>query len=479
MDDLLPTPGSAAAELLARKAARESLGAFSTYVQPNYQENKFSLACDRELERIERGEIDRLMIFAPPRHGKSQKASIHFPAWFMARNPGQNVIAATYNGDFAADFGRKVRAIALSEAYPKLWPGLGIDPQSRAADRWKLTTGGEYFAVGVGTATTGRGAHLFMIDDPVKDRAEADSPTIRQQIKDWYQDVAYTRLEEGGRVVIMMTRWHSDDLAGWLEEEMATGSGDSWTVLRCPAICEDFEDPLGRRPGEALWPEKYDVDELARKRKVAGPRGWASLYQQRPVLAEGGMFRPENLPTIPVESLEKNSAPFVRLVRAWDLAATAEAKGDPDYSVGVLMGKTRDGTYVVVDVTRFRGGPLEVEQRIKDTARSDLKRWGHVTIKLPQDPGQAGKSQAQRLVRMLAGFAAKAERCQGDKAVRATGFASQVEALNVRLVKSWWNEPFKDELAVFPLGKHDDQVDAAADAFNELQGKLKPRTLQW
>ena len=194
-----------------------------------------------KLEAVERGEIDRLMINMPPRHGKSELASRRFPAWFLGRHPNKSVIAASYNSDLAADFGRQVRNIVAAREYANLFE-TKLAEDSRAANRWNTDAGGSYVAAGVGTAITGGGADILLIDDPVKDREEADSEIQRQKVWDWYTSTAYTRLAPGGRIIVIQTRWHEDDLSGRLLVEQAKG-GDKWEILELPAITSDGRWP--------------------------------------------------------------------------------------------------------------------------------------------------------------------------------------------------------------------------------------------
>ena len=197
---------------------------------------------------VERGDIKRLMIFMPPRSGKSTLASIYFPAWFIGRNPTKQIITASYSGRLSEDFGRKVRNTISDSDFGDIFPNVSLAPDSKASNRWHTNKDGVYMAVGVQGATTGRGADLFIIDDPVRDAAEADSELIRDKVWDWFATVAYTRLQPEGRIVVVQTRWHEDDLSGRLLTDMEDG-GQQWDVLTLPAIAEE-NDVLGRKPGE-------------------------------------------------------------------------------------------------------------------------------------------------------------------------------------------------------------------------------------
>jgi hypothetical protein len=239
-----------------------------------------AVVCDA-LEAVERGEIKRLMVFQPPRHGKSELVSKRFPAWYLGRNPKRQIISASYGQDLASDFGREVRNILTSPEYRALFPGITVASDSAARNRWHTNQGGSYVAAGVGTAITGRGADILNIDDPLKDRSEADSETVRNGVWNWYTSTAYTRLMPGGSVIVTLTRWHEDDLAGRLLAAQEQG-GDQWHVISMPAINAD---------GEALWPARYPITALEGIRTAIGPRDWSALYQQDPRPLDGNLFK--------------------------------------------------------------------------------------------------------------------------------------------------------------------------------------------
>ena len=276
---------TAASELLARRAARGSLIEFTRYTKPDFQAGEHHKRIADALERVERGECRRLMIFAPPRHTKSELASRRFPAYYLGRNPTRQLITATYASEFAQDFGRDVREIVQDERYRVLFDAkLAADSTSRG--RWHTDAGGVYFAVGVGGPITGRGAHLALIDDPVKNRQDAESETIRESVWHWYTSTLRTRLMPGGAIVLICTRWHEDDLAGRLLEAQQHG-GEEWEVVSLPAISFDGEQEV------ALWPEWYPLSELKRIQGAIGPRDWLSLYQQTPTAEQGTFFHRE------------------------------------------------------------------------------------------------------------------------------------------------------------------------------------------
>ncbi len=398
------------------------------------------------LAQLAEGGCDRLLVLMPPGSAKSTYASVIFPAWWLQQRPRESVVAACHTDSLAAHFGRRVRALLLEHGAAD---GVALARDDRAAGRFATTAGASYFATGVRGPLLGRRAGLIVVDDPVKNQAEADSALQRDALWDWFRAELTTRLTPGGRIVLVMTRWHEDDLAGRL-----LAGGDGWQTLCLPALAE-AGDPF-RQPGEPLWPEWEDAAALARRRLALGPRAWAALYQQRPRAEQEALFQ-----TGRIAVLEAPPA-CRRCVRAWDLAATAAGDGrDPDWTAGVLLGRTEAGGFAVLDVQRLRGGPLDVAARIVQTARLD---GPGVVVGLPQDPGQAGKQQVAWLTGLLAGFRVAASPETGSKLTRAEPVAAQVAGGTLGVVRAGWNRAFLDELRDFPGGAKDDQVDALARA---------------
>ena len=241
--------------------------------------------------RVDNGEVKRLMLFVPPRHGKSQLGSINFPAYYLGKHPSHEVIVSSYSADLAQDFGYKTRNLLEEAEYQTLFDTkLKADSKSKA--KWITQGGGSYTSVGVGGAITGRGANLLVIDDPFKNRLEADSKTIRDKVSSWYKSTAYTRLEKGAAVVIILTRWHKDDLAGRLLKKMEEDEeADQWEVVEFPAIAT--KDEKHRKEGEALWPDKYGLKDLKKIKTTLGSYEWSALYQQKPIASEDQEFKEE------------------------------------------------------------------------------------------------------------------------------------------------------------------------------------------
>ena len=264
-------------EKIKRILAQKSLKHFVLYNFDDYKVNWHHEIIFEKLEAAEKGEIKRLMIFMPPRHGKSEIGSIQYPAWLMGRNKDRNIIEASYSGDLATDFGRQTRNLIKSKKYQNIFPGVNLAEDSEAKGKWNTNGRGAYNAVGVGGATTGKGADFLIIDDPIKNRQDAESDTIRENVWNWYRSTARTRLSPGGVIVIILTRWHDDDLAGRILERNA----DQWDIIKFPAIAE--EDEKYRKKGEALWADFFTKEILEETQEDIGTYEWSALYQQNPI----------------------------------------------------------------------------------------------------------------------------------------------------------------------------------------------------
>ena len=286
------------------------------------------------MECVERGELDRVMVFMPPRHGKSLLISQRMPAWYLSRNPTREVIHSSYGGELVTGFGRRLRNLMDNQVHASVFPEIRLAADSKAANLWHTEQDGVYCASGVGGPITGRGMHLGLVDDPVKSREEADSERMRDRVWDWYQNDFYTRLMPGGAIVLVMTRWHEDDLAGRLLLEAQSG-GDRWHVLHHPAISDE---------GEALWPERYPIEVLHRIQRNIGPRAWEALYQGNPAPEEGAYFMADWFVRGPVPPVEE-----MKIYGASDYAVTED---DGDYTVHLVVGIDNIDRMWVLDLWR-------------------------------------------------------------------------------------------------------------------------------
>lgn len=438
--------------------ARLTFREFIELVNPKY---RFYRHCDEliaVLQQVADKEIRRLMVFMPPRHGKSELVSRLFPAYYLLIHPEQFVAIASYGADLAYTLSRAAR-----ENFQRA--GGALHTASRAVKHWQTEQGGGLWAAGVGGPATGKGFHLGIIDDPIKDAKEAASSAKREGDKDWYGAVWSTREEPEGSQIVVQTRWHEDDLAGYLLE-LEQEEPEGWHIVNLAAIAESMpEFPATctvhqdwREAGEALCPERYPLEKLQRFLKRLGDYFFGALFQQRPRPRDGGLFTNavEIVGALPVDV-------NLKLVRYWDKAGAATHRGD--YTVGVLAGQ-HDGITYIIDVVRGQWPASERNRRIRETAQLD-QQYGRVNIWIEQPPG-LGKESTDAVIQFLAGFIVRGNPVVGDKIERAEPFAVQWQAGNVRLLRADWNRAFIEELRAFPNGANDDQVDAAAGAFSKL-----------
>jgi predicted phage terminase large subunit-like protein len=437
--------------LTAEDYSFSRLISYAAYQWPGYRDAAHHRLIARHLEAVERGDIRRLMITMPPRHGKSMLASEFFPAWYLGRNPDHYVVTATYAQELADDFGRKVKNQIEDDAFRAVFPGVGLADDSKSAKRFhiegseggyehSLSQRGAFYAVGVGGPLTGRGAHLLLIDDPVKNREDADSEVIRKKTKDWYTSTAYTRLMPGGRVVVIQTRWHEDDLSGWL---LADHQHEGWVTLDLPAI---------DNAGEALWPEQYPLEELERIKRALPPRDWSALYQQRPAPDTGDYFKREWLH--PVDHLPPRAS--MLLYGGSDYAVTADGG---DYTVHAVIGLDPNGDPWLLDLWRKQASSdVWVEAFCDLVLKWKPIGWAEETGQIKSG---VGPFLVKRQLERGAYVAREQFATRGDKAVRAQSFRGLIATRGLRFHK---DAPFASdlipEMMSFPVGVHDDQVDA-------------------
>ncbi len=425
------------------------LSAWLKEVSPTFKWNWPHLQyIQKHLEQQAKGEVQNLMVLCPPQHGKSELVTVRYPVWRLERDPRLRVIVSAYNQSYVDKLARKIRRIAVARGV------FNFATDRHAASEWELQEGGGILAVGIGGGVTGNPAELAVIDDPIKGREDAESEIHREKVWEWYVDELSTRIQQNGQKLLVLTPWHEDDLRGRI---LNSPEAKRWSVVRLPAISEGEDDPLGREEGQPLCAERRNLEWLL-DQKALGERSFQALYQCNPTPREGSFFRVDRL----LENVGDHLPTMNRWSRAWDLASS---KGSGDFTVGVLMSVDVQGRFWIADVVRGQWSPDERNLRMRQTAAMDGPL---VAIRLPQDPGQAGKEQAQALLRMLAGFPVKVVPVSGDKQVRADPFAAQLNGGNVWCLRAPWNGAFVEELRQFPSGRHDDAVDAAADAFNEL-----------
>lgn len=409
------------------------------------------------LQKVTDGVTKRLMIFMPPRHSKTETVTVRYAAYRLEQNPKSNIILGCYNQKLANRFSRKTRRIAQSR--------IALAPDRKAVEEWETAIGGGFRAVGVGGGITGFGGNLIMIDDPVKSREEAESEAYRDKCWDWFNDDLYTRLEPDAAMILTMTRWHDDDIAGRLLKEMRDG-GERWEVVSLPAIAED-NDPLGRKKGEALCPDRYDIEQLEDRRKKLGAYSFAALFQQRPVPLEGALFKREWFEKAIVDDVPAG----LRWCRGYDLAVSQ--KTSADFTASFRCAFDKFGNLYIAD--GFRGRiEFPEQQRYVVKRMVDEANTEHGVEKALH--GEA-LVQSIRRVSAVRGKPLKAVKVDTDKFTRALGWANLAEERKVFLVRGGWIGDFIDEVCRF-TGKgdtHDDQVDAVSLAVGMLskrRGKL-------
>lgn len=453
--------------------AKRSLIAYCRYKTRGFWRpfDHLKLLVDK-LEAVERGEITRLIITMPPRHGKSEVTSKSFPGYYMGRNPQKRVAVASYTIDLAEECGRANRDDM--EGFGKeLW-GLRVAEGSKAAKRWDLAgRRGGFRAVGIGGSLTGFGAHLLIIDDPHKDWEETQSVKMRERVKNWYRSVARTRLQKGGAIIVIQTRWHEDDLSGWLLAEMAAGTGEKWDILHIPCEAEE-NDILGRPVGEPLCPELgYDREWMEATKKSVGSYIWAALYQGRPAPIEGGILKrhwwrywqPKGMNLLPVKVRLPNGewaeieavevdvyGQFDTALQSWDM--TFKETHDSDFVAGGVLGR-RGANIFVWDMTNER---MDFPKSVA-AVEAKATKWPRARPILVEDKAN-GPAVVSTLKNKVPGVIEVTP--EGGKEARTHAASPLVEAGNAYLPHPML-EPLTDLLivqaALLPNGPYDDLVD--------------------
>lgn len=389
------------------------------------------------LDRVTRGELMKLMIFCPPRHGKSVQTTIHYPIYRMERDPQTRIILGCYNQQLADYFSREARDLALKRK-------LLSPTKKNAQDEWYITGGGSFRAAGVGGGVTGLGANLLIIDDPIRSREDANSENYREKTWNWYRNDMYTRLEPGGAIIIILTRWHEDDLAGRI---LASEDGPNWTVIALPAEAE-VNDPLGRAAGEALCPERYDLAALASIKLVLGMDYYA-LYQQHPVGAQGGVYQKlwflHGLPPTTV----RGDYLFDARLQVWDTASSQLG----DWSCCLTAGIANNHVYVL-DVWRGRVESPDLLTEVRDQAA----RWSPRVILIEDSSNGTAVIQMLKRETKLPILAVKPMR--EGKLAHAKANLPYLEGGRVTFCPGTYLVDFERELLSFPQGTYDDQVDS-------------------
>lgn len=458
---------------MKQELSRRNLSDFTNYTKPDFIEGWFNRIIAKELQQfyfdVMAGKQPRLIIQAPPRSGKSELFSRRFPAWAFGQNPNLQIIAASYSTDLASRMNRDVQRIIDSEEYQGVFPETTLNGKNIATVSGQSLRNSEIFEIvghagayrsaGVGAGITGMGADIGIIDDPVKDAKEANSQTIRDAVWDWYTTTFYTRLSPKSGILLGMTRWHEDDLAGRLLREMAN-DGDQWRIVSFPAIAE--EDEEYRKEGEALHPERYDLERLTKIKKAVGSQAWNALYQQRPSSKGGDIIK---------GAWFKRYSVLPRMKRIIITADTAQkTKQHNDYSVLLVAGVGHDGGVYVLDLIRGKWEAPELEQKVSDVWNKYKSLGVH---KVYVEDKSSGTSLIQNIQRKQR-IPIEGVQVDTDKYTRVLGVQGYIESGYIYLPNdAEWIEDFIKECEAFTATdshKHDDQVDAMVMAITELMG---------
>jgi predicted phage terminase large subunit-like protein len=415
---------------------------------------------NKRLLDVAAGRSNRLLVTMPPRHGKSELCSVYLPSWWLGTRPDDRVILASFESDFAASWGRRVRDV-LEEHGPELF-GVRLRLDSQAANRFDLDGHrGGMVTAGVGGAITGRGAHLFIIDDPIKSPEDAQSEALSRRLWSWYRGAARTRLEPGASVVLVMTRWHEDDLAGRL---LADPDGEDWEVLNLPAIAQE-DDPLHRLPGAALWPERFSSAALEATRSALGSYLWSAMYMGTPAPLDGNVFRRSWFRYFEsagdAYQLDDETVPASQCRRFITADLAVSQKQTADYTVVAVWGVTPNRDLLLLHRVRKRiAGPDQVP-----LLRKLYEEWKPDTIGIESVAYQISVVQAAR----RDGLPVVELKPDKDKVSRSLTAAARLEGGNVWWPKGApWLDEWESELLLFPNSRHDDQVDALSYAALEV-----------
>ena len=531
-----PSPGCVSApptkaeiELASRLLSRRKFLPFVQRINPRYQAGWVHEDICRRLEKfsdeVAQGLSPRLMLLMPPRSGKSELCSRSFPPWHLGRHPDHEIIACSYNVSLAMSFSKKVKEVLEDPAFHPVFD-IRLNPNNQSAEEWSLDgTRGGYVAAGVGGGITGKGCHILVIDDPLKNAEEADSADTREKLMDWYGSTAYTRLAPGGGVLVVQTWWHDSDLAGQLQTAMKDPDADQFIVVKYPAIAEadewlnpatdlierientggvslgkdkdgndtqvqgDFlrasiraisqgHDPstwqLLRCKGEALHPARYDLDKLNQIKRTISPRFWSALYQQNPVPDDGAYFLKETFRRALIPHISR-----CNVYIAWDFAISE--KKTNDYTVGTVLLHDEDDVLHVAEQVRFKSGDGLF---ICDAILGLSKKWYTSGQQLGFEDGQiyrAIESLLKKRMRELRQYPSIVVlKPISDKLARARPLQGRMQQgmVSFNNADDGWYDTCRLEMLRFPAGAHDDCVDSVSWATQMAIGRQPPQRIK-
>lgn len=488
MSSLQISPAQAAQELLNRRKARRSLVDYARYIEvpgaPVEEQDEGSdeaeyfaetVLAEHHILILEAAQrciekpYGRLMLFMPPGSAKSSYGSVVVPSWCMGQKPGFKVIGVSYGSDMAKKFGRRTRSIIKQSKYRACF-GTSLSGDQAAADEWALDNGSEYMSGGILSGITGNRADLVVIDDPIKGRQDADSEVIRQRTWDEYQESVLTRLKPSGSVIIIQTRWHEDDLSGRILPDNYAGEsgtivgkdGFEWEVICLAAECERHDDPLGRKIGEMLWPDWFDERHWSVHRK--NPRTWSALFQQRPAPDSGDYFKKEWVKLVPAAQV-----PPLNTMSVYGASDYAVTNNGGDYTVHVVVGVDSQDRVWLLDLWRQQAS----SDRWVDSFCDLVRKWK--PIGWAEETGQiksgVGPFIVKRMIETGSYVAREQFPTRGNKSVRAQSIRGRMALSGIYMSEDLPGvEALISEMMSFPVGVHDDQVDALG-----LAGQLMDR----
>ena len=437
---------------LLREEGQTDFMKFVTTMWPGFIHGRHHALMARKFEEIAEGKTKRLIINMPPRHTKSEFASFMLPAWFLGRFPGKKIIQCSNTAELAVGFGRKVRNLVDSEVYAKIFPNVALRSDSKAAGRWSTNANGEYFAIGVGGTVTGKGADLLIIDDPHSEQeaalASAD-PSVFDKVYEWYTSGPRQRLQPGGSIVVVMTRWSKRDLTGKILQAMTDRDGDEWEIIELPAILPS-EKPL--------WPEFWSYDELSKLRIELPLSKWSAQYQQNPTSEEGALVKREWW-----MEWEAENPPYCQFViQSWDTAFTKNERSD--YSACTTWGvfykdeNENDPHIILLDALKER---MEFPE-LKARALEYYQEWQPDAFII--EAKASGAPLIFELRRMGIPVQEFTPTRGNDKISRLNSVTDLFASGRVWAPRKRWAEEVIEEMAAFPNSDHDDLVDSSTQA---------------
>lgn len=490
-------------EMAAREVSRRFLLPYVKRFFPTYSAGWVHQDICRRLEKfveaVERQESPRLILTMPPRHGKSTLVSDMFPSWVLGKHPTWEIISTSYAVSLPIKFSRAIRDRLRNPLYNALFPQAELRPDAAGVEEWRLTQGGGYRAAGVGGGITGMGAHILIVDDPLKDDAEAQSDTIRENVKSWFNTAAYNRLAPGGGVLIVQTRWHDDDLAGscitqmreQIEQGLPEEEIDMWEIINYPAIAmsDEYLMPDGsiqrdlvaeelsgarllRRAGEALHPERYDLPKLLRIKNRYAPHEWNALYQQDPVPDDGAFFSKDMMRFYHYLPGTRDEYTYIT---AWDVAIGEKKRND--WTVGVTWAINEVGDCFVVDMIRGRLNTMQIVYAVVDQIdkyQVDVFGMEHGQIKITLWPLIVEEMRRRNVTCSINDDLKPIT----DKENRATTLRGMMQLGRVyfpHISVAPWVDRMVGEMLRFPSGVHDDIVDAMAWAARMYRAAPRPQ----